>query len=138
MADTCATIEPAGWLPGSASRAEERALRPILIQTIHLARQGRWIEAEELLHGALTAIAPETLPQVYIACVDLVPALLADPFLHEAAFVDPARPSWSVSDTPRPRPFPGAGPALNYAHAIVTALRLRLTTPESKDVRQAS
>jgi hypothetical protein len=133
-----------GWSPaplkvaGERVGAEDLALRATLMETIQLARRGAWTEAEQVLHAALSAVAPEALPHVYIACVELVPTLLNEPTRREGPAADPSRPDWATIEAPRSRARPGADPALNYAHAIVTALRLRLESAERPRIKQAS
>jgi hypothetical protein len=144
MANACLTMErsgrplTSGHAAGGRPAADEQGVRSTLIETIRLARQGAWAEAEGVLHEALSAVAAAALPRVYIACVDLVPVLLAESHSRETPGPNSARPTWTAASLPRTRSFPGADPALNYTHAIITALRLRLTAPESRGVRQAS
>ena len=144
MTSSCVVMERNGWSPaaakvaGEGDGADEPVLRATLMETIHLARQGAWAEAEHLLHAALSAVAPEALPHVYIACVELVPTLLSEPARRAGPSAETSRSGWAAVEAPRPRSLSGTDPALNYAHAIVTALRLRLESTEPSRVRQAS
>jgi hypothetical protein len=144
MTSSCAAIECNGWAPTPASVSDTRddatvsALRSTLIETIEWARRGAWSEAEHVLHTALSAVAPEALPQIYIICVEMTSALLAEARHRISRSAEPSRPMRSPGEVSRPRSLPKSDPALNYAHAIVTALRQRLGGAEPAPVRQAS
>jgi hypothetical protein len=144
MTGSCVVFERSEWSSGSIKVAGERdgadesALRATLIETIRLARQGAWSEAEQGLHAALSAVAPEALSHVYIMCVELMPTLLSESARREGSVVETSRTGRTTVELARPRVRLGTDPALNYTHAILTALRFRLVAAEPPRARQAS
>ena len=119
-------FDPAGArLEGAVERA------------IGLARRGDWSEAEDALLTGLRTVPPAMLPRAYIACVEAIARLSAlggPPAASRPRAVVPVSPS---AEPTRPRLLVRSDPALDYAHAVLTALRARLLGRPSQ-VRRAS
>ena len=90
-----------------------------------------WAQAEHTLHTCLKDVPREALAQTYIVCLDLVAR-------HLATIPPAAGPRAVVAGPPaRPRLLLRPDPALDYAHAVLVALRGRLATG-APAIRQAS
>lgn len=114
-------------LPDGRSELSERSFDSILRRTASYAYAADWERAEHLILASLDDIADEELPAFYIRAVALVHDLDPTPVL-----------------TPEPRTGPSArrvgrtGVRGDYAHAILTALRVRLTAKAPSPIRPAA
>jgi hypothetical protein len=119
--------------PSASAPSEDAAvsLEQGIGEAIAFVLRGDWAQAEHTIHAFLQGVPREALAQTYIACLDLVAR-------HLAAMPPTLGPRALVTGPPaRPRLLARPDPALDYAYAVLTALRGRLTTGTSA-VRQAS
>jgi hypothetical protein len=116
------------------------SLESALTGAVALALGGDWSGAERVVDACLREVPVEGLPHAYIAAVDLVARLLtAAPAAAGPGPIAPVvRISSAVAPSPGPRLLASSDPALNYAHAVLTALRGRLTGVQPAPVRRAS
>ena len=113
--------------------------QPALTEAIAQALTGDWLAAEQTVHACLSALPTAALPQAYIACVALLPRLI--PACPVGEWLGSAVPVASGTECPAsrdiPRLFAVRDPALDYAHAVLTAVSGRLATLVAP-ARQAS
>ena len=118
--------------------AVDLPVQPALTEAITQALTGDWAAAERTVHACLSTLPTAALPQAYIACVALLPRLVSA--CPAGEWLDSALPGASGTGWPAspdiPRLFAVRDPALDYAHAVLTALRGRLATLAAP-VRQA-
>ena len=118
------------------------SLETAVAQAVALARRGDWTGAEAALHNCLRTVPPAELPRAYIACVELIARLTPAGDLPVLRVQVPAGPRAVGPAVPpaapgRPRLLSRSDPALDYAHAVLTALRSRLAARPGP-ARQAS
>jgi hypothetical protein len=123
--------------PSDGVEQAKHNLEAVVGQAIEFARRDDWSGAEATLHACFRTMPREALPQLYIACVELAVRLL--PAGSARAQAGPRALTSPPPPPAGPRLLARSDPALDYAHAVLTALRGRLTAaPALVRVRQAS
>jgi hypothetical protein len=122
--------------PVDAAAEATESLESAIAAAVAFARRGDWAAAEAAIYRVLAAVPREDLPRAYIACVDLVAGL--DAAVPPTPLAAGRARRRAVPAEPRPRLLARADPAVDYAHAVVTALRGRLNGTRPTLTRQAS